>query len=60
MNGLAEAMAEVKGFLDQKKTGQVVLEIRNGSIVACRLTQSVRIATGSQPCEPMEYKTNAR
>lgn len=59
MSGLDTVMGKIKAFLDQRKSGQVTLEIRDGNIVACKLSESIRIPIDSQPFDaPLEYKTN--
>lgn len=45
-------------FLQEGKSGQVTLEVREGEVVACRITSSIRVQRGG-PTDGLEYKAPA-
>lgn len=47
----------LREFMAEGKSGQVIFEVREGAVVACRVTQSIRVPSCANA--GMEYKVRA-
>lgn len=55
-----EVWDPLQRFLSDGKSGQVILEIREGTIVACKVSQSIRVSSAAPLNSDLEYKAQRR
>ncbi len=47
----------LRGFLEDGRSGQFVLEVREGQIVACSMNQKIRVESNQSINAGMEFKS---